>query len=155
MASRHPSTEWQESPVEHSWIIICKVIFLSGTLKQSTRYDVYKADCFYYGLELWDDKACKIYKMPEKHSFVLRPIYELSNCMVYYNITNSLPAIGGLCSMSEINPNPTYPKLKYTRSFVGVRVTNVSHYKKITEILDRNKIDLQYVLQDYPPKWAL
>ena len=154
MASRRPSTEWQESPVEHRWIIIHTVAFLSDTLKQLTRYDVYKSDCFYYVLELWDDKACKIYKMLEKHSFILRPIYELSNCMVYYNITNPLPAIGGLYSMTEINPNPTYPKLKYTRGFVGVRVTNVSHCKRIIEILDRNELDLQYVIQDYAPEWS-
>ena len=56
--------------------------------------------------------------------------------------------------MTEINPNPTYPKLKYTRGFVGVRVTNVSHYKRIIEILDRNELDLQYVIQDYAPEWA-
>ena len=136
MASRCPSTEWQESPVEHSWIIIRMVAFLSDMLPQFLRYDVYKADCFYYGLELWNDKSSKIYKMLEKHSFILQPFYELSNCMVYFNVTNPLPAISGLYSMTEVNPNPTYPKLKYTKGYIGVRVTNVSHYKKIIENLD-------------------
>ena len=78
------------------------------------------------------------------------------NCVtVWCNITNPLPAIGGLYSMTEVNPNPTYPKLKYTKGYVGVRVTNVSHYRKIVEILERNEQDLQHIVQDFAPKWAL
>ena len=84
-------------------------------LPQFLGYDVYKDDCFYYGLEILDDKSSKNYKMLEKHSFILRPIYELLNCIVYFNVTNPLPAFGGLKSMTEVNPNPTYPKLKYTK----------------------------------------
>ena len=56
--------------------------------------------------------------------------------MVYFNVINPLPAIGGLYSITDVNPNPTYPKLKYTKGHIAVRVTNVSHYKKIIEILD-------------------
>ena len=75
--------------------------------------------------------------------------------MVYFNVTNPLPAIGGLCSTTEMNPNPTYPKLKCTKGYIGVRVPNVSHYKKIIEILDQNELDLQYLVQDHPPKWTV
>ena len=75
--------------------------------------------------------------------------------MVYFNVTNPFPAIGGLYSMTEVNPNPTYPKLKYTKGYIGARVTDVSHYKKIIEILDWNDVDLQYIVQDYSPKWAV
>ena len=56
--------------------------------------------------------------------------------------------------MTEYNPNSTYPMLKYTRGFVAVRVTNVSHYRQIVNIHERNEADLMCVVQVYAPKWV-
>ena len=148
MATKCPPTEWQESPIKHRWLVIRMIAFLSDTLVQFLRYDIYKTDC-YYGLELWDDIGCKLYKMLQRNTFVL------SNCMVYFNITNPLPIIGGVYNMTEVNPNPTYLKFKYTKGYVGVRVTNVSNYRKIIEISGRNEQHLQFLVQDLTPKWAL
>ena len=92
--------------------------------------------------------------MLPKHSFILRPVYELSNEMKFYNLTTPLPAIGGIYDMYNVNPNPNYPSLKYTKGFIGVRVTNVHNYKLIVDIFNRNEKELQFVVQDIPPPWG-
>ena len=68
--------------------------------------------------------------------------------MLYKNITNPLPAIGGLYSMYELQDNPTYPKLKYTKGYVGVQINNLLSYKMVVEILECNKEVFQYVVKD-------
>ena len=75
--------------------------------------------------------------------------------MKYYNLTTPLPAVGGIYDMYKVNTNPNYPTLKYTKGYTGVRVTSVQHYKTIVEILDRNKDELQYLVQEIPPPWGL
>ena len=92
--------------------------------------------------------------MLPKHSMILRPVYELSNDMKFYNLTTPLPAIGGIYYMGKVNPNLNYPSLKYTKGFIGVRVTNVHNYKLIVDIPKRNKKELQFVVQEIPPPWG-
>ena len=50
-------------------------------------------------------------------------------------------------SMYELQDNPTYPKLKYTKGYVGVQVDNLM----VVEILERNKEVFQYVVKDNCP----
>ena len=64
--------------------------------------------------------------------------------MKYWVVSNPLPAVGGLYSMYNPDPNPNYPKLKYAKGFIGIRVSNVHNYK-----LERNWMELQYRVQDY------
>ena len=89
--------------------------------------------------------------MLAKHACILRPVYELCNEMKYYNITTPLPAVDGIYFMNKVSPNPNYPTLKYTKGFIGVRVTSVHNYKIIVEILDQNQNELQYLVQEIPP----
>ena len=85
---------------------------------------------------------------------ILRLEYKLSNEMKFYNLTTPLPAIGGIYYMDKVNPNPNYPSLKYTKGFIGVRVTNVQDYKLIVDILKRNEKELQFVVQEIPQPWG-
>ena len=106
MASNRPSSKWGLSPVNERWFVIQMVAFLSVQLKQFECYNVYKAD-----------SSNKIEKMLPKHSFILQPVCEPCNEMMYYNITTTpLPAIG-VYNMYKVNPNPNYPTLKYTKGY--------------------------------------
>ena len=82
-------------------------------------------------------------------------MYELCNEMKYYILTTPLPAVSGIYDMFKVNPSPNYPTLKYTKGYIGVRVTNVQHYKTIVEILDRNRDQLQYLVPEIPPPWGM
>ena len=94
--------------------------------------------------------------MLAKHAFILRPVYEICNEMKFYNLTIPLPAVGGIHDMFKANPIPiNYETLKYTKGYIGVRVTNVQNYKEIVEILDRNIHELQYLVQEIPPPWGI
>ena len=69
--------------------------------------------------------------------------------MKYWVISNPLPTVGG-CTYKE-DPNPNYPKLKYAKGFIGIMVCNVHNNKQIIDILERNWMEFQYRVQDYPP----
>ena len=88
-----------------------------------------------------------------KHALILRAIYQYINEMKYFNITNPLPAIGGVYNRTEENDFPDYPCLPYTKGFIGIRVQIVANYKSIIEILDRNWMEFKYRIQDYGPQW--
>ena len=94
--------------------------------------------------------------MLAKHAFILRPVYENCNEMKFYNLIMPLPAVGGIHDMFKANLNPiNYETLKYTKGYIGVRVTSVQHYKEIVKILDRNKHELQYLVQEISPPWGI
>ena len=49
--------------------------------------------------------------------------------------------------MYELQDNPTYPKLKYMKGYVGVQVNNLLSYKNVLDILERNEV-FQYVVKE-------
>ena len=53
--------------------------------------------------------------------------------------------------MYELEDNPTYPRLKYTKDFIGVQVNNLYGYKMVVEILEHNKEVFQYVVKENCP----
>ena len=53
--------------------------------------------------------------------------------------------------MYELEDNPTCPKLKYTKGYVGVQVNNLYSYKTAVEILECNKEMVQYVVKENCP----
>ena len=71
--------------------------------------------------------------------------------MLYKNITNPLPAVGRLYAKYELQDNPTYPKLKYIKSYVGVQLNNLLSYKNVVEILEHNKEVFQCVEKENCP----
>ena len=151
MASRRPSTEWGLSPIKERWFIIHWVAVLSDEMPQFKLCNMYKVDSL--GLDVvddWNETDPRQYKILEKHSLILRAIYSFCSKMLYRNITNPLPAIGGLYSMYELQDNPTYPKLKYSKGYVGMQVNNLS-YKNVVEILECNKEVFQYVVKENCP----
>ena len=127
---KRPSTEWGLSPIEERWFIIHCIAVLTDQMPQFKLYYVYKDDGK-TGLDVddWNLLNPEQYKILEKHTIILRAIYSYCTKMLYNNITNPLPAIGGLYSMFKENDNPTYPMLKYTKGFVGVQVNNLHSYK--------------------------
>ena len=92
-----------------------------------------------------------MHKVLTKHAFILRAIYPYINEMKFFNISNPLPAIGGIYSMYEEIDCPNYPE--NTRKASQELVQNVDNYKCIIEILDRNWMELEYRVQDYEPQW--
>ena len=117
-------------------------------MPQFKLYNVYKDDSK-TGLDVvdnWNEIGPVQYKILEKHSIILRAIYSFCTKMLYKNITNPLPAIGGLYFMYELQDNPTYPKLKYTKGYIGV-----CYMLCWVEILERNKEVFQYVVKDNCP----
>ena len=155
MSIQRPSTEWGLSPVEQRWILVRFVVVLSDCLKQFQVYNVYKDDGF--GLDLiqeLENGGVLMHKFLQKHAFILRALYGYCNEMKYWVVSNPLPAVGGLYSMYNPDPNPNYPKLKYAKGFIGIRVSNVHNYKHIIDILERNRMEFQYRVQDYPPNWG-
>ena len=90
--------------------------------------------------------------MLAKHAVILRLVYEICNEMKFYNLTTPLPAVGGIHDMFKANRNLiNYETLKYTKGYIGVRVTNVQHYKEIV----KNQHELQYLVQEIPPPWGI
>ena len=71
--------------------------------------------------------------------------------MLYKNITNPLPAVGGLYDLYELQDNATYPKLKYTKGYVGMQVNNLLSYKNVVDILECIKEVFQYVVKENCP----
>ena len=129
MASRRPSMEWRLSPIEERWLIIHWVAVLSDEMPLFKLCNMYKDDSL--GLDVvgdWNETDPRQYKISEKHSLILSAIYSFCSKMLHKNITNPLPAIGGLYSIRELQDNPTYPKLKYTKGYVGVQVNNLLSY---------------------------
>ena len=153
MASRHPLTEWGLSPIEERWFIIHWVAVLSDEMLQFKLYNVYKDDS-QTGLDVvddWNEIDPRQYKIFEKHCLILRDIYSFCSKMLYKNITNPLIAVGGLYDMYELQDNPTYPKLKYTKGYVGMQVNNLLSYKNVVDILEHNKEVFQYVVKENCP----
>ena len=145
-----------ESSVEQRGMIICFVAVLASSLAQFGVYNVCKGDA--HGLNMLQELNLEnggdvLHKVLTKHAFIPRAIYPYINEMKFFNISNPLPAIGGVYSMYDENDSPKYPCLKYTKCFKGVRVQNVANYKCIIEILDRNWMELEYRVQDYEPQW--
>ena len=50
--------------------------------------------------------------------------------------------------MYEVNPNPNYPTMKYTKGFIGTIVANIQNYREIIQILERNWKTFEYRVQD-------
>ena len=71
--------------------------------------------------------------------------------MLYKNIINPLPTVGRLYDTYELQDNPTYPKPKYTKGYVGVQVNNLLSCKNVVEILESNKEVFQYVVKENCP----
>ena len=157
MLTKRPSTESGCSPVEQRWILIRFVVVLSDCLQQFGVYNVFKDDG--HGLDLIQDRSTQdggvlMHKFLPRHAFILRAVYSYCNEMKYWVISNPLPAVGGVYSMYREDPNPNYPKLKYAKGFIGIRVSNVHNNKQIIDILERNWMEFQYRVQDYPPNWV-
>ena len=53
--------------------------------------------------------------------------------------------------MYEVNDNPKYPLLKYTKGFVGVQVNNLHSFKMIVEILEHNKEVFDKIVRENCP----
>ena len=131
------------------WFIIHWVAVLSDEMLQFKLCNVYKDDSP-TGLDVvddWNKTDPRQYRILEK----LRAIYSFCNKMLYKNVTNPLPAVGGLYDMYELQDNPTYPKLKYAKGYVGVKVNNLLSYKNVVDILERNKEVFQYVVKENCP----
>ena len=110
-----------------------------------------------HGLDLiqeLENGGVLLHKFLQRHAFILRAFYGYCNEMKYWVVSNPLPAVGGLYSMYNVDPNPSYPKLKYAKGFIGIRVSNVHNYKQMIDILERNWMEFQYEVQDYPPNWG-
>ena len=68
--------------------------------------------------------------------------------MKFWVVSNPLPQVNApKCRMYEVNPNPSYKCFKYTKGFVGIRVSNVVNCKEIIEILNRNWGEFEYRVQ--------
>ena len=131
MSTQSPSTKWRLSPVEQRWILVRFVVVLSDCLKQFQVYNVYKDDGF--GLDLiqeLENGDALVHKFLWRHAYILRALYGYCNEMKYWVVSNPLPAVGRLYNMYNVDPNPSYPKLKYAKGFIGIRVSNVHNYKK-------------------------
>ena len=105
---------------------------LANTLRQFGIYNIYKDDKF--GLDLVQDggpnNGVKLHKILPKHSLI-------------WVVSNPLPQVNAPeYRMYEVNPNSSYKCFKYTKGFVGIRVSNVANYKEIIEILNRNWVNL-------------
>ena len=99
----------------------------------------------------WNEIDPGQYKILEKHCLILRAIYSFCSKMLYKHIINPLPAVGGLYDMYELQDNPTYPKLKYTNSYVGMQLNSLLSYKNVVDILECNKEVFQYVVKENCP----
>ena len=97
----------------------------------------------------------KLCKLLAKHELILRAVYSYVNEMKFWVISNPLPKTNAPKNrMYEHNENPKYECYKYTKGFIGVRLTNVANYRENIKILDRNWADFEYRVQNYPPNWG-
>ena len=148
MSTQRPSMEWGLSPVEQRWFLV-RFVVLSNCLKQFQVHNVYKDDGF--GLDLiqeLENGGALMHKFLWRHAYIIRALYGYCNEIKYWVVNNWLPAVGRLYNMYNVDPNPSYPKLKYAKGFIGIRISNVHNYKQIIDILDRNWMEFEYKVQD-------
>ena len=127
--------------MEERFIIIQFVAVLANCLQQFGVYNVYKDDR--YGLDLTQDGGPNhgvfLQKILPKHSLILQVIYSFVIEMKFWVVSNPLPQVKRPeYRMHEVNPNPSYKCYKYTKGFIGTRVSNVHHYKEIIDTLNCN-----------------